>query len=37
MSRAYKLPNAAATIAEIEAAQEVLNDLQSVPANWPPV
>lgn len=29
MPRAYKLPNAAATITEIEAAQAVLNDLQS--------
>lgn len=29
MSRAYKLPNAAATITEIEAAREVLNDLQT--------
>jgi hypothetical protein len=29
MARAYKLPNAASTIAEIEAAQEVLNDLQT--------
>jgi hypothetical protein len=29
MPRAYKLPNAAATISEIETAQEVLNDLQT--------
>lgn len=29
MTRAYKLPNAAATITEIEAAQAVLNDLQT--------
>lgn len=29
MTRAYKLPNAAATITEIEAAREVLNDLQT--------
>jgi hypothetical protein len=29
MTRAYKLPNAAATITEIESAQEVLNDLHA--------
>lgn len=29
MTRAYKLPNAAATITEIEAAQEALNDLHA--------